>query len=46
MPFDSEIPLSAINPIETNVLFHKDIMYLDLLQHCFVLEPEGIFINR
>lgn len=46
MPFDTEIPLAAINSTETKVLFHKELMYLDLLQHCFVLEPKWIFINR
>lgn len=35
MPFDPEISLLAINPAETKVLFHKDIMYVDLLQHVF-----------
>lgn len=40
MPFDTEIPLGAINSTETQVLFHKELMYLDLLQHCFVLEPK------
>ena len=38
MPFDPEAPLLALYPMGTKVLFLKDTMYSDLLQHCFVLE--------
>ena len=38
MPFDPEIPLLATYPMGIKVLFLKDIMHSELLQHYFVLE--------